>query len=82
MFLLYSCIFAKILRDFDDVGKLIIFQWYYISIWSDEPQYEDEHIHIYRNKSRQVIGAKFNLKTLEFTKQGDFNRKRDKSNTK
>ncbi|MFH1319381.1 MAG: hypothetical protein ABII90_01845 [Bacteroidota bacterium] len=54
------------------MGKLIVFQWYYISVWSDEPIYEYEHVHVFRSKSKQVTGAKFKLEPLELINQGDF----------
>ena len=57
------------------MGKLVIFTWYYICLWSNEPEHEKDHVHIYRRKSKQAFGAKFNLETLKFVNQGDFTSK-------
>lgn len=57
------------------MGKLIILQWFYISRWSREFEFEEDHVHIFRKGSKQKFSAKFNIETLEWVKNGDFSSK-------
>ena len=63
------------------MGKLIIFAKYYFAFWSGEKAEvlrstrEPEHIHIFRNRSKQKISAKFWLNPIELAEKGDFSDK-------
>lgn len=57
------------------MSKLLIFASYYFFLWAGENQNERRHIHIYRKNSKNQIGAKFWLDTLEVFEKGDFNQR-------
>lgn len=54
------------------MGKLLIFAKWYFFIWAGENPAERLHIHVYRNNSRNTIGAKFWLDDLSLFEHGDF----------
>ena len=54
------------------MGKLLIFAKWYFFIWAGKNPAERLHIHVYRNNSRNTIGAKFWLDDLSLFEHGDF----------